>query len=90
MSKLEEQNFVISADYILELGQKLKKLEAENRELGIINKLLIEHIGVLDKRSKKFSDKFKMGRFKFKTFDEKLNSKRIVLSGAGRFVLNDD
>lgn len=51
------------------------------------------HIAILEQRSKKFTDRFKFGRFKFKTIDKEQAFYRDIkeLKGTKKnFVLNDD
>lgn len=91
MNQIEKINFSISADYILNIGTKLKNQEQEIENLKNINEILINHIKTLDNRSKKFSDKFRFGRFKFKSISEKLNSEKLSQQQKKiTFNLNDE
>lgn len=91
MSEIAKVDFNISADYVINLGVKLERQEQDIENLININKILIEHIAELDKRSRKFSDKFKFGSFRFKTLKEKIDSKKLHLENKKiKFNLNDD
>lgn len=67
----------------MNIDEILARIEIIENKLDLFAK----HIEVLEKRSTKFSDKFKFGRFKFvKLSDEKIQKP----TSKAKFSLNDD
>lgn len=83
-----EEREVKVLDYISEkrfdLGDVLQKLE---RLEAVIN-VMARHIEVLEKRNKKFTDRFRFGKFKFKELKDELPN--IKIEKRVNFSLNDD
>lgn len=84
----------------LENSLKAKELKTENQDqkeyiekITTCMQVLSSHISVLEKRNRKFSDKFKFGRFKFKSIDdEEIFNKNLkeIQQKRIHFSLNDD
>lgn len=82
-----QNNITSMAQSILLLQETNKVLLDEVNSLKQKNNILIEHIAFLEKRTKKFSDKFKFGRFKPKNI---LNEIQKEPKPIAKFTLNDD
>lgn len=81
------------------LTQKVQNYSKINNQIEDIERLkaciqvLSFHISILEKKNRKFSDKFKFGRFKFKSIDEEdaFNKDLKELQEKKKpFFLNDD
>ena len=82
-----QKNIASMAQAILLLQTTNKVLLNEMESLKQKNNILVKHIDVLEKRTKKFSDKFKFGKFKPKSIlDEIQKEPQPVV----KFTLNDD
>lgn len=88
---IKPADFTITADFILNLSYKVETQEAEIESLKSIIKVLSEHLAILEKRNRKFTDRLRFGFFRKQTLEEEL-SKEIAKQKVKKqhFVLNDD